>query len=178
MGADKPTLRYHGMPELERMRELLETGCTSVYIGCREDQLEILTEHQRPISDLPPFAGHGPIGSLLSAWTVFPDVDWLVTGCDYPYFDRHALGQLLEADPSRAWSGFYNQENDSPEPLLGIYRQAMRAELFRAFHAGEHSLRRILQSLQVVAAPPADPRWIRSVDTRDAYLQTMQDLQR
>ncbi|HRI40659.1 MAG TPA: NTP transferase domain-containing protein, partial [Bacteroidia bacterium] len=64
MGSAKAALEYHGLPESDRMVDLLRRSCTSVYVGCREDQLSSLPEHQLPISDLPRFAGNGPIGSL------------------------------------------------------------------------------------------------------------------
>lgn len=176
MGSPKHSLNYHGVPELERMHQLLSAHCVSVYIGCREEQLVNLPETYLPICDLPPFAGNGPIGSILSAWTVFPDVDWLVAGCDYPFFHQSAIGQLLSASADESWSGFVNASTGSPEPLLGIYRTPLRATLFEAFRDGARSLRAILESLPVNAATPADPQWIRSVDTLDAYRKTLQTI--
>jgi molybdopterin-guanine dinucleotide biosynthesis protein A len=178
MGSPKVALHYHGVSELERMHRLLSDACAGVYVGCREDQLATLPEDYRPVSDLPAFAGNGPIGSLLSAWTVFPDVDWLVIGCDYPCFGADALGQLLQAYPeSPNWTGFCDPASGKPEPLLGIYRQPVRPEVFRAFDQGERSLRRILEQMGLPMLIPQDRRWIHSVDTPEDYRQTLQSLQ-
>ena len=176
MGSAKAALEYHGLPESDRMVDLLRRSCTSVYVGCREDQLSSLPEHHLPISDLPRFAGNGPIGSLLSAWTVFPDVDWFVVGCDYPFFGVPAVEYLLQADASEGWSGFHNNETQEPEPLLGIYRQSLQETLFQYFEKGGRSLRKFLHSLEQDPLLPEDPRWIRSIDTREDYLLTLQTL--
>jgi len=176
MGSAKAALEYHGLPESDRMVDLLRRSCTSVYVGCREDQLSSLPEHHLPNSDLPRFAGNGPIGSLLSAWTVFPDVDWFVVGCDYPFFGVPAVEYLLQADASEGWSGFHNNETQEPEPLLGIYRQSLQETLFQYFEKGGRSLRKFLHSLEQDPHLPEDPRWIRSIDTREDYLLTLQTL--
>ena len=176
MGCAKDALEYHGLPESDRLVKLLSRYCTSVYVGCREDQLNNLPEDQLPISDLSRFAGNGPIGSLLSAWTVFPDVDWFVVGCDYPFFGAAAVEYLLQADAPKDWSGFHNNETQEPEPLLGIYRQSLREALFYYFEKGGRSLRKFLHTLEQDPLLPEDPRWIRSIDTREDYLLTLQTL--
>ena len=73
------------------------------------------------LRDNPEFGDIGPMNPVITAFEQFPNNALLVLGCDYPYFDQHALESLLShRDVSKNAVAFINESTGRPEPLLAI----------------------------------------------------------
>ncbi|MFM2207070.1 MAG: hypothetical protein RL213_1045 [Bacteroidota bacterium] len=163
MGTDKALIDYHGLPQEERMRELLLKCCEQVFVvGKRPADLNQI--HR--LTDLPHLNGMGPAAGLLTAADRFPEVAWLVAGCDYPYLEARGLIQLVaHRSPEYDGVAFVNPDTQLPEPLVAIYEPSLVRQLPGRVKEGDSSLRRLLASARVRLIVPENRNWIMSVDT-------------
>src|ERR1022692_2701600 len=121
MGTDKSLIVYHGKPQRYYLYEMLESLCDQVHISCNKHQASSIPEHYRVIPDHDNYKNIGPMAALLSAFEKYPDVCFLVLGCDYPFIKKDDLARLIEASNSdiKALS-YYDPENQIREPLMAI----------------------------------------------------------
>lgn len=169
MGTDKALIDYHGLPQEDRMRGLLLEYCEQVFVvGKRAADVN---ENHR-LTDLRQLNGIGPAAGLLTAADRFPDVAWLVTGCDYPFVNAQALVQLVaQRSPEHDAVAFVNTDTNLPEPLLAIYEPSLVRQLPDRVKAGDSSLRRLLSSARTRLIVPEDRNWVISVDTPEVKEQ-------
>lgn len=174
MGMDKARMVYNGLPQADRMRQLLSPFCESVYLAVREFKsglpLPQLRDHVQ--------WGHiGPMNPVLTAFMQFPEHALMVTGCDYPYCEKETIRVLVKhRNPGKDAVAFLNPVTNRPEPLLAIYEPQVFPKIKAEFEKGNHSLQRVLEQLDIERIEAGDERWIRSVDTPEDVAHFQQNL--
>lgn len=164
MGHDKSGIAYHGVPQEEWMRRLLEPFCTSVYVAVgRKKEIRHISCR---LEDDPCWGAIGPAAGLLTAASLHPGAAWLVTGCDYPYITSEGIRVLVRnRQQNHAAVAFINPLTQAPEPLLTIYEPAAIQKLLERLKSGDSSLRRLLEDVETVRLAPDHQEWIFSIDT-------------
>jgi molybdopterin-guanine dinucleotide biosynthesis protein A len=162
MGRDKAQISYHGVPQLQYLQELMQTHCSEVLVSRRPDQEA--SDQDMVLEDM--FAGLGPYGGILSAFRKDPDSAWLVVAVDLPLVDKKTLSALVSRrDPSRIATAFHNPATDFPEPLITIWEPKAYPVLLNFLSQGYSCPRKVLINSDVHEVDPADPGWLRNVNT-------------
>jgi molybdopterin-guanine dinucleotide biosynthesis protein A len=170
MGTDKSLIEYHGKPQRYYAYEMLEWVCDKVFISCNNAQKESVREPYKMLPDLPQYEKIGPMAGLLTAFNYYPDHDFLVVGCDYPYITTKDLKEFVKSvNHEEIASAFYNQEHGKYEPLLAWYSQKSKNEILRMYDKSEFSLQHFLTENRAGKYQPARPKNLVSVDTPEDY---------
>lgn len=166
MGTDKSLIDYHGKAQRYYVYEMLEWICEKVFISCNSTQTGSIIASYASLTDLPQYENTGPMAALLTAFDHYPDHDFLVAGCDYPYITTKDLKEFVRSvDHEKVASAFYNDERSMYEPLLGWYSQKAKHEIRRMFSDNEYSLQHFLKENDAGKYQPAKPKNVVSVDT-------------
>lgn len=166
MGTDKSLIDYHGKPQRYYVYEMLEWVCDKVFISCNSAQKESITEPYKMLPDLPQYENIGPMAGLLTAFNYYPNHDFLIVGCDYPYITTKDLKQFAKSvNEEEIASAFYNHEHGMYEPLLAWYSQKSKNEILRMYDKSEFSLQHFLIENGAGKYQPASPKNLVSVDT-------------
>ena len=119
MGMDKSEIIYYQKPQREHVAGMLEIFCEKVYISCNRKQASRISNAGSLLVDLPEFSNIGPMAALLTANSFFPENDFLVLACDYPFIDVEDLQSLLQTiDDNSFAAAFYHDKHSVYEPLI------------------------------------------------------------
>ncbi len=160
MGRDKALIEYHGVPQGRRAYDLLAEVCSEVHVSCRPGQFD-----GTPLEGLPELhdetPDQGPLGGLVTAMHLKPDVMWCMLACDLPYAERDLLDQLLSQHDARAVATCYRDpESGLPEPMCALYPPAFLPYLETRLEEGFYCARKVLilleEQLQLLDLPRAD----------------------
>jgi molybdopterin-guanine dinucleotide biosynthesis protein A len=166
MGTDKSLIEYHGKAQRYYVYEMLEWICDKVFISCNRDQASSITVPYATLTDLPQYENIGPMAALLTAFNHYPDHDFLVAGCDYPYITTKDLKEFFKSvDQGKLASAFYNPENGMYEPLLAWYSHRSKVQIQHLFTNNDYSLQHFLRENQAGKYEPLRPKHAISVDT-------------
>lgn len=164
MKSDKASLIYHEKPQYELLYGLLTPHCNQVFISCKKNRtypLPCIFDHE---------SVEGPVAGLYSAYETTLSA-WLVLAVDYPFFTEKELNQLLiNRNPDKPASVFYNPETGYFEPFLGIYEPSFAVILKSALALGNDSMQKILKQNPVQKIIPENPQALTSIDTFQDYL--------
>lgn len=162
MGRDKSMIKYHGVPQYQYIGGLLRAYTDEVFISCRPEQ-QFDSSYAR-IEDQ--FENIGPLAGVLSAFQQDAENAWWVIAIDFPYINHGGLSFLYSVrDPHRQATYFIDSETHLPEPLLTIFEPSILPVLLSAYHAGQFSLNKILQSIDGNGVPAGDPQWIVNINS-------------
>lgn len=155
MGEDKAWLEYHGKPQWQVARELLERLGIATRISCREEQAARFPADTQLLFDT--FLGLGPMGGLLSAFRENPNSAWLVLACDLPFLTEKSIEKLLASrNPLALATALHSaDEPPLPEPLIAIWEPRAYPKLLQWLSEGSSCLRKFLRvnDSQLVAPP-------------------------
>jgi molybdopterin-guanine dinucleotide biosynthesis protein A len=169
MGSDKSSIAYHGIPQRQFVRNLLEGAGLNTFVSCRQDQADALQNEGSVIQDR--YLELGPFGAILSAMMSAPDCAWLVIATDLPLINEETLQQLIrERDPSKIATAFYNPETKFPEPLITLWEPKAYAILLSFLAQGIACPRKVLINSEVHLVKPTHPVWLTNVNTPDEAL--------
>lgn len=176
MGRNKALLTYYGQPQAWHLYRMLGGMGIDTFVSCREDQRELF-EDLSLITDLPAYAGHGPVSGLLSAYDRFGG-DWLLVGCDYPLLGEPHLQALITAAAGTEASAvaWKNPDSGLPEPMPALYTAAACEQLKSLLASGQDSLRHYLQSSGAILLETAHGHFLQSVDTPEDYKRMIESL--
>jgi molybdenum cofactor guanylyltransferase len=161
MGEDKGLIDYHGMPQRDYVKQLLQHYCQDTFLSCRPAQAE---ELENPLPDT--FAGLGPFGGILSALRQKPDAAWLVVACDLPLLNDETLAQLVGyRNASRIATSFQSPSTDFPEPLVTIWEPRSYPVLLQFLAQGYSCPRKVLINTEIELLDPSQPEALRNVNT-------------
>lgn len=169
MGTDKAALHFHGESQAQFGHRLLSGMCAEVFLSVRAEQTEIPMYQSLPcIPDT--CVNAGPLGGILSAMALYPDVAWLVIACDMPYLTAEMLeGLAAQRCPEKLATCFRNPAVGLFEPLCAIYEPAAFPVL-RAMHGrGEYSLQRFLGRPGIETLDLPDSALLANFNTPEAY---------
>lgn len=171
MGCDKSLLIYHQKPQREHVYEILKSICSEVFISCNAEQSAGMDNNLPAIPDMQIYKNTGPMAALLTAFSFYPDNDFIICGCDYPFISEIVLFEFLTSlKKDRAASAFYNSEEDLYEPLLAFYTSECGSLLKSQFREKNYSLQYFLRSVEAEKYYPADLNLLKSVDTPEDYV--------
>lgn len=177
MRTDKSLLEYHGLPQRYYLYNMLSSLCERVFISCNEQQAKEIPGNYEIITDVPEYRDAGPMTALLSAFRQYPDADFLVVGCDYPFLEKKHLQILLEVKlQSKNCISVYNDHDSIFEPLITVYQSFTFKKLNEKFKLNKKSLSKFLDEINAEKMIFPDPDVIKSIDTRDAYLEAKERL--
>lgn len=178
MQQDKSLLIYHTLPQRYHVYQLLQPYCDRVFLSCNAQQQETIAAGYEWMTDLDEYSGSGPMGALLTAFTTFPEEDFLFVGCDYPYITAATIEQLLHCREDHLAAACYHAGNGFYEPLLGWYSRRLATEVRQQFQAGNSSLQSLLRTLPAVKCLVQNERELTSIDTPEAFAAAKAGLQR
>lgn len=170
MRCDKSLLIYHQKPQREHVYEMLRSICSEVFISCNVEQTADMDNRLPFIPDLQLYKNTGPMAALLTAFSYYPDNDFIICGCDYPFISEIELNDFLSSlKKDRPASAFYNSEEDLYEPLLAYYTSECSSLLKNQFREKNYSLQYFLRSVKAEKYYPADINLLKSADTPEDF---------
>ena len=170
MGTDKSLINYHGKPQRYYVYEMLEWVCDKVFISCNRAQATSIIAPYQMLADQPELENVGPMAALLTAFSTYPDKDFLVVGCDYPLVTTKDLKEFEKGlDREQIASAFYNEENNMYEPLLAYYSERSGNEIQRMYRDNQYSLQHFLKENNAKKYNPVRPKNVISVDTPEDF---------
>ena len=165
MGTDKSTLVYYQKPQRYHVYEMLNNICNRVFISCNSLQAMDMSNAYEFLVDLPCYNNIGPMAALLTAFSHYPDENFLVVGCDYPFVSGKDLEKFLNAVDDGNTAAFYNEKEKLYEPLLALYRNTAVEPMMKLFEKKQYSLQYFLKMNEAEKYYPADETIMKSVDT-------------
>ena len=175
MQTDKGRLHYHGLEQRQYTAQLLAEVCTDVMVSCRPEQATELPTGLTPLPDR--FLGLGPIGGILSAFQLDPNVAWLVVPCDLPFLSTDTLQYLVQhRNAGKAATAFQSPDNEFPEPLTSIWEPRSYGVLLRFMSLGYSCPRKALINSDIELLTPPQPQELRNVNTPEERQAAERDL--
>jgi molybdopterin-guanine dinucleotide biosynthesis protein A len=172
MGTDKSMLKYYEKEQRYHVYEMLQPFCERVFISCNEAQANTVEGGYAVLTDLPKYKNIGPMAALLTAFTMFPEKDTLLMGCDYPFFTSADLQYFSTyCKPENAAVSFYNEKEELYEPLLAWYQYQLSGKLKKMADTKQYSLQNFLIDNRAEKFYPGNKKSITSVDTNEAFIQ-------
>lgn len=179
MGEDKALLKYHGVPQAKYLHETLESLNIKSFISCRDDQLT-----REGLSELPSitdrFIDFGPLGGILSAMSQYPNKAWLVIACDLPFVTTDKIADLIiERDPLKQATAFYNEERKQFEPLFAIYEPGMYSRMLHFLAEGFQCPQKVLFNSSIKKLRLESQDFLENANTpeeRQKVLRTLEGL--
>lgn len=161
MKADKAFIQYHNLPQYLHVANSLSTLCSQVYINGSANYPQANFVFQ----DLDMYQNNGPIGGVLSAMSLFPNLSLFVHAIDYPFLNSETLKSLHQHFlSSNKTVCFRHPESFFLEPLIAIYHKDDLPKLHDFYNSGQSSLRHFLASINPLILNHASATELTSVD--------------
>lgn len=177
MGQDKMWLNYYGKPQAYYIYEQMQNVCKKVYISCNKSQHSKISTNYNCIVDDDLFGDIGPMKALLTAFKNFPKASFLVVGCDYPFLTKQDINLLYnEFITDQKTVSFYQSDESIFEPLLAGYQNDIFSKLNSQFQLKNYSLSKLLALIDAKKLIPPNPDILKSIDTNEAYLLALKQL--
>jgi molybdopterin-guanine dinucleotide biosynthesis protein A len=178
MGTDKSLLVYYDQPQRYHLYNMLSEICEKVFLSCNTNQAAGIPAQYNVIVDEQEFTNIGPMAALLSAFHKYPEANFLVAGCDYPFIRKEDLEKLVvSADESTLAVSYYKENEGIREPLLALYRIGCYNILKSNFEKGQFSLRHFLNDIDAKKILSVSPEIIQSMDTMEEYEVAVKTIQ-
>jgi molybdopterin-guanine dinucleotide biosynthesis protein A len=174
MRRDKAALEFRaGEKQLDTAMKLLEGRVAKAFVSVRADQRDDAARARYPhIVDRGDI--EGPIAGISAAFSIYPDMAWLVLACDLPFLDASTLDTLLLArDPNFEATAFRSSHDGLPEPLCAIYEPGARVALNQQIAAGRNCPRKFLINAHTQLLEQPNPRALDNVNTVEEYESAM-----
>ena len=175
MGTDKSMLQYYDKPQRYHVYDMLLPFCEKVFISCNKEQANTIVEGYDFIEDATTYNDIGPMAALLSAFTLYPQKNLLLVGCDYPFLtpgELEIFSKLCKNIPA----SFYNQQAAIYESMLAWYPSSCFDELKQMFKTKQLSMQQLLRKNDAIKYLPVDTNCIKSIDTMEAFNETLKQL--
>ena len=170
MGTDKSQLQYFEIPQAMHVYNLLTPFCEKVFVSCNAAQSGNL-DKEKTLVDLPQYENIGPMAALLTAFQHYPDHDFLVVGCDYPFLTTKDLSAFISNIKNNSIAAAFHNNDGKYEPLLAWYAKETTPLLLQKFEHGKFSLQHFLKEIGAEKHFPESKEAMRSVDTPEEYEQ-------
>jgi len=162
LGRDKAALDYHGTAQVRWAHALLARHCACAWASARAaaQAAEFPFVGLPTLTDAPQV--EGPAAGLAAAFGCAPDAAWLLIAVDMPLLEDATLEALVANREPRAIATAYRHPDGTPEPLCTIWEPSVRRLLATT---GSASLRRLVEGSTARLLAPANPLWLKSVNT-------------
>jgi len=177
MRRDKATLEFRsGESQLDAAMKLLEGRVAKSFVSVRADQrADPARSRYAHIVDRGDI--DGPIAGISAAFSIYPDMAWLVLACDLPFLDAATLDTLLLArDPNFDATAYRSTQDGLPEPLCAIYEPDARVGLNEQIAAGRNCPRKFLINAHTQLLDQRNPHALDNVNTVEEYERAMSAL--
>jgi molybdopterin-guanine dinucleotide biosynthesis protein A len=177
MRRDKAAIEFRsGETQIDAAMKLLEGRVAKAFVSVRVDQRDDPARsryaHIVDRGDI-----EGPIAGISAAFSIYPDMAWLVLACDLPFLDAQTLDTLLLArDPSFDATAFISSHDGLPEPLCAIYEPSAREAVNAQIAAGRNCPRKFLINAHTQLLKQPNPRALDNVNTVEEYENAMSAL--
>ena len=169
MGKDKSELNYHGKPQKEFIKKLLEQEGLKTYYSVQTNN-----NKDDEIHDV--FLNLGPFGGICSAFQKDPNSAWLVLATDLPFVDKNLVKLLLEKrNPAKVATTVIGKGKQFPEPLITIYEPKSYSILLQYLAQGYSCPRKMLINSDVEIVEVED-NLIRNINTPEEYNAAIKEL--
>lgn len=169
MGTDKSDLIYHGKPQKEFVKELLENeGFETFY--------SVAQNHGKADEIPDSFFNLGPFGGICSAFQKDPNSAWVVLATDLPFINEELIKLLLNnRNPSKVATTAKGKNKAFPEPLITLYEPKAYPLLLQFLAQGYSCPRKMLinSDIEIIEV---DDALIRNVNTPEEYELAKQEL--
>ncbi|MFY0602549.1 MAG: NTP transferase domain-containing protein [Flavobacteriaceae bacterium] len=162
MGRNKSELEYHGKPQKEFVKELLENQGFETYCSVQKNN-----GNENEIHDT--FFNLGPFGGICSAFQKDPNAAWFVLAIDVPFVNEDLVKLLLERrNPAKVATAVKGKGKQFPEPLITIFEPKAYPILLQYLAQGYSCPRKMLinSDVQIVEI---DDDLIRNINTPEEY---------
>ncbi len=148
MGKDKGTLEYDGKPWIVKAADLCASVKLSVFYSInpsQQEQYRSFLSVEKIIVDA--IDVKGPLAGLLSFYIQHPETDVLLLPCDMIQLDKTVLEKLIQSYEISSIGHdiiVFRYEDETIEPMPGIYTKEALKKLYWLYAAGElkkHSLK-------------------------------------
>lgn len=175
MGTDKSEIIYFQKPQREHVSEMLGIFCEKVFISCNGKQASRIPNTDSLFIDLPEFSNIGPMAALLTAYSFFPDYDFLVLACDYPFITKEDLESFLPILHKNSFAAaFYHEKHSVYEPLIAWYSKESLHAIQNRFYKKQYSLQSFLKESDAQRFKPFNTDHVKSVDTPEDSFKAKQ----
>ena len=177
MGMDKSKVRYHNMEQRYHVYEMLQPLVEKVFLCCNPMQSTTIQVPYLHLTDHELYANIGPMGALLSAYKAFPEKNFVVVGCDYPFLTTATLNIFVRDIVNKNQPlAFYNETVNLYEPLLAYYAASNADGIINFFADENYSLQYFLRQQKANRFTNFKPAEIKSVDTIEEMEAAQQQL--
>lgn len=164
---DKSKIIYHGQQQRYYLYNMLSQFCNEVFISCNTEQAEFISTDYKFIVDEKAYADVGPAVALLSAVSHFPERNWIVIGCDYPFISTKILEDFISTLKEKTIAAaFYNPPKKVYEPLLGYYSAGIIPQMINILEGEDYSLQHFLKIVNA-NKHVTDKEEIKNINTPD-----------
>ncbi len=162
MGKDKSELEYHGKPQKEFVKNLLENQGFETYYSVQNNN-----GSNNEIHDT--FFNLGPFGGICSAFQKDPNSAWAVLATDLPFVNEDLMELLLSRrNPTKVATAVKGKGKQFPEPLITIYEPKAYPILLQFLAQGYSCPRKMLINSDVEIVEVED-NLIRNINTPEEY---------
>ena len=169
MGKNKSELNYHGKPQREFVKNLLEEEGIKTYYS-------VQTNNERDDEIHDTFLNLGPFGGICSAFQNDPNSAWLVLATDLPFVDKNLIKLLIEKrNPAKVATAVIGKGKQFPEPLIAIYEPKSYPILLQYLAQGYSCPRKMLINSDVEIVEVED-NLIRNINTPEEYAAALKEL--
>lgn len=162
MGTNKSLLEFHGKPQKDVAKELLENNHLETYFSVANS-----SENDNEISDT--FLNLGPFGGICSAFQKDPNSAWFVLATDLPFVNDELIKLLLEKrNPSKVATAIKGKNKEFVEPLITIYEPKAYPILLQYLSQGYSCPRKMLINNDVEIVE-VDDDLIRNINTPEEF---------
>jgi molybdopterin-guanine dinucleotide biosynthesis protein A len=169
MGSDKSELKYHGKPQKEFVKDLLE------YQGF-ETFYSVANNQGKSDEIVDTFFNLGPFGGICSAFQKDPNSAWFVLATDLPFVNQELIELLLSRrNSSKVATTVKGKSKQFPEPLITIYEPKAYPVLLQFLAQGYSCPRKMLINSDVEIVEVEDAL-IRNVNTPEEYEEAREEL--
>lgn len=169
MGTNKSLLEFHGKPQKEVAKELLEKHGLETFFSVANP-----TKNSNEISDT--FLNLGPFGGICSAFQKDPNFSWLVLATDLPFVNEDLIKLLLQKrNPSKVATAIKGKNKEFVEPLITIYEPKAYPILLQYLAQGYSCPRKMLINNDVEIVE-VDDDLIRNINTPEEFEAVLKQL--
>ena len=158
MGSNKALMNIHGIPQVGWAKNLLSNCCDKVFVSVADRELPGNFEF---IHDQ--YTTGGPLNGILSAFKSYPQATWLVLPVDMPNLSADALSYLIKKRNEGSVAICFGADGKI-ETLPIIVESSGYQDLLKHFNNGEHSLNKILRSINCEVVRCPDKNWLLNVN--------------
>jgi len=169
MGKDKSELYYHGKPQKEFVKNLLEEEGIKTHYS-----VQVNNKKEHEIHDV--FLNLGPFGGICSAFQKDPNSAWIVLATDLPFLDKNLIKLLLEKrNPAKVATAVIGKGKQFPEPLITIYEPKAYSILLQYLAQGYSCPRKMLINSDIEILE-VDDNLIQNINTPEEYAAAIKEL--